>query len=60
MLVDARMSLFVIYPGLRTVGFAGVPRSQMSANLEIGEDDPFTGDINFGVFANEDGRRALL
>lgn len=54
MLVDARMSLFVIYPGLReNGGFAGL--SVSSADANIGEDDPFAGDINFGVFLNETG-----
>jgi len=55
MLVDARMSLFVIYPGLRVEG-AGFSMSAMSAEANIGDDnDPFSGDINFGVFVNETG-----
>ncbi len=55
MLVNARMSLFVIYPGLRVRG-AGFSMSEMSAEADIGdEDDPFSGDINFGVFVNETG-----
>jgi hypothetical protein len=52
--VDARVSLFVIYPGLPARG--GVASvSAMQASLDIGEDDPFAGDINFGIFANETG-----
>jgi len=54
MLVDARMSLFVIYPGLR-VEAVGFNLSMMSADDNIGDDDPFSGDINFGVFVNETG-----
>jgi len=54
MLVDARMSLFVIYPALR-VEAVGFNLSMMSADDNIGDDDPFSGDINFGVFVNETG-----
>lgn len=54
LLVDSRISLFVIYPGLN-VGFVGQPISGVSANADIGETDPFAGDINFGVFVNETG-----
>jgi len=60
MLVDARISLFVIYPGLpgalqhlHQSGFQS--SAQMSAYAEIGDDDPFAGDINFGVLVNETG-----
>jgi VWFA-related protein len=54
MLVDSRMSLFVIYPGL-SVG-AVITASEMEAGIDIGDDtDPFSGDINFGVFVNETG-----
>ena len=60
MLVDARISLFVIYPGLpgglehlHQPGFHS--SAQMSAYAEIGDDDPFAGEINFGVFVNETG-----
>lgn len=54
LLVDARMSLFVIYPGLRVHGSA-FTISETSAVADIGDDDPFSGDINFGVFVNETG-----
>jgi VWFA-related protein len=53
MLVDARISLFVIYPSLHTRGSVAT-FSAMEAVTEIG-DDPFSGDINFGLFANETG-----
>jgi VWFA-related protein len=54
MLVDARISLFVIYPKLKVQG-GGFGWSEMSADADIGEDDPFSGDINFGVFVKETG-----
>ncbi len=54
MLVEARVSLFVIYPGLKARGPA-LTYSEGSASVDIGEDDPFAGDINFGVFVNETG-----
>ena len=55
LLVDARISLFVIYPGLPVNGPA-LTMSEGSAGIDIGDDnDPFAGDINFGVFVNETG-----
>jgi hypothetical protein len=54
MMVDARISLFVIYPGLPLRG--GVTTfSASQAGIDLGENDPFAGDVNFGVFANETG-----
>jgi VWFA-related protein len=55
MLLDARVSLFVIYPGLPVNGPV-LTVSAGSAATDIGDDaDPFAGDINFGVFVNETG-----
>lgn len=54
LLVDSRISLFVIYPGLPVNG-GGFTRSTISAQADPGEQDPFAGDINFGVFVNETG-----
>jgi VWFA-related protein len=54
MLVDARMSLFVIYPGLK-VNRGGMSLSAMESDIDLGDSDPFAGDINFGVFVNETG-----
>jgi VWFA-related protein len=58
MLVDARMTLFVIYPGLN-VNVRGSLRmgAELDASASIGDDGPFatTGDINFGVFVDETG-----
>lgn len=53
MLVDARISLFVIYPGL-SLG-AGPEISEGDAYADPGDTDPFAGDINFGIFVNETG-----
>ena len=54
MLVDARISLFVIYPGLPVRGGV-MSLSAIDAGVNIGDDDPFAGDINFGVLVNETG-----
>ncbi len=54
MLVDARISLFLIFPGLSANG-PPVSVIDLSAHNKIGDDDPFSGDINFGVFVNETG-----
>jgi VWFA-related protein len=53
-LVDSRISLFVIYPGLNANAPA-VNISQVKADADFGNEDPFSGDINFGVFVNETG-----
>jgi VWFA-related protein len=61
LLVDARISLFVIYPGLKIghfVNFGGqspIPLTVADAITDPGDDDPFAGDINFGKFVNETG-----
>jgi len=70
MLVDARITLFVIYPeliiqgtnmvrgpnpGTFTVRGMNMSTSAMDADADIGDDEPFSGDINFGLFVNETG-----
>jgi VWFA-related protein len=59
MLVDARMSLFVIYPAFKVQGFhvdqPSLWYTALQAETNIGDDDPFAGDINFAVFVNETG-----
>lgn len=55
LLVDARVSLFVIYPGLKTELRKDVSLSAMTAQADLGESNPFSGDINFGVFVNLTG-----
>ena len=59
MLVDARISLFVIYPGLN-IASRRVSLSEMEADADLGDDDPFSGDINFGVFVNETGGKLFF
>jgi VWFA-related protein len=54
MLVNSRVSLFVIYPGL-SANAPGFRYSAMQADVDIGDDDPFSGDINFGMMVNETG-----
>lgn len=56
MMVDARMTLFVMYPGLR-VHQAEFNPSTMDSTIDLPDNDPFgpTGQINFGLFANETG-----
>jgi len=62
LLVNARASLFVIYPGLKVGHFVllsggpAAPPSASDAESSIGDDgNPFADDINFGVFVNETG-----
>ena len=59
MLVDARVSLFVIYPGLK-VQDREISISAMDADADIGNSDPFAGDVNFGVFVNETGGKLFF
>jgi len=54
MLVDSRIALFVIYPGLQ-FGGPGRTWNEMAAGIDLGDSDPFAGDINFGTFVNETG-----
>ncbi len=53
MLVDSRITLYVIYPGLKM--HRDMTISMMDSDVDIGDSDPFSGEINFGVFANETG-----
>ena len=63
MLVDSRISLFVIYPGLKIghfVNLAGQSPVSMSAGdaeADINSLNPFAENISFGVFVNETGGR---
>jgi hypothetical protein len=61
MLVDARISLFVIDPDLK-VNNPTISLSAMEADAAIGDtdDDPFAGDINFGVLVNETGGKLFF
>ena len=53
MLVDARITLFLIFPGLKLQEINSSPESKRS-DTSTGL-DPFGGDINFGGFVNETG-----
>jgi VWFA-related protein len=62
MLLAARMSLFVIYPGLAAppvsssiAAMLSMPASAKDSYADFGDHDPFEGGINFGVFVNETG-----
>ena len=59
MLVDSRISLFVIYPGLPVYGNV-MTYSAMLSNEQIGDNDPFTGDVSFGVLVNETGGKLFF
>jgi VWFA-related protein len=56
MLVESRVTLFVLYPGLKINAppLLGVANA-FAASADLGDDDPFSGEINFGVFVNETG-----
>ncbi len=54
LLVDSRISLFVIYPGLKA-GAPGLSFSTQDADADLGDNDPFMQGINFGVLTNETG-----
>jgi VWFA-related protein len=60
-LVDARMTLCMIYPGLNRAGNPDVirvgGRNQSSANQGLVAGDPFAGAINFGLSVNRTGGR---
>ena len=59
MMVDSRITLFVIYPGLK-VNSPGISLSATEADADIGETDPFAGDVNFGVLVDETGGRLFF
>ena len=59
LLVDARISLFVIYPGLAVHGNV-MSFSASQADVDLGDDDPFSGNVNFGVFVNETGGKLFF
>ena len=59
MLVDARVSLFVFYPGIKVFS-SGISGSQRYANVDFDNGDPFADDVNFGVFVNETGGKLFF
>lgn len=59
LLVNARVSLYVIYPGL-PVNAPAMSLSESQADADVGETDPFAGDVNFGLFVNETGGKLFF
>ena len=53
LLVEARISLFIIFPAMKveTVGTT----DSVAESLAIGNNSPLTGDVNFALFARETG-----
>lgn len=54
LLVNSRISLFVLYPGLHVYPRSGL-YTEMESYSDLGDDDPFMQGINFGVLTNETG-----
>ncbi len=56
MLVEARITLFLLFPGIQGQREPNFKRtSSLFALHSIGENDPFIGSINFGLFVNGTG-----
>jgi hypothetical protein len=63
LLVNARVSLFIVFPGMKTsdqliaADSAGVAGSNFSSSRDhdIGNNNPHTGDVNFPLFSRETG-----
>jgi VWFA-related protein len=65
LMVEARVSLFLIYPGMPPVAWTSAPTDRAAqlnnpnASQELDATDPFAGNINFGLFADETGGKLL-
>lgn len=59
LMVDSRISLFVIYPGL-PVGGTTFDFGAESANADISGTDPFAGDVSFGNMVNATGGKLFF
>lgn len=57
LMVDNRMSLYLIYPGLGagSVFYIQGPIEALRASNDLGNSDPYVGDINFSLFVNNTG-----
>lgn len=57
LMVANRMSLYLIYPGLGagSVFYIQGPIEALRASKDLGNNDPFTGDIDFSLFVNNTG-----
>ena len=49
----------MIYPGLAVRGNV-MSFSASEAEVDLGDDDPFSGNVNFGVFVNETGGKLFF
>ncbi len=52
-LVAARISLFVVFPQMKTTTTG--TENEVDQRLNVGNNGPFTGDVNFAMFAKETG-----
>ncbi len=59
LLVDSRMSLFVLYPGL-PVSAPALQLASKSADADTSGTDPFAGDISFGNMVNATGGKLFF
>jgi VWFA-related protein len=59
MLVHSRITLYVIYPGLKA-NHPAMTVSSGDAVVDLGGDDPFSGNVNFGLFVNTTGGRLFF
>jgi VWFA-related protein len=59
MLVDSRVSLYVIYPGL-SAGAPAMNLAAMDSSVDLGDGDPFMDEMNFGLVANETGGKLFF
>ncbi len=59
MLVDSRVSLYVIYPGL-SVRTAAMNLTTMDSDVDLGDGDPFMDEVNFGLVVNEPGGKLFF
>ena len=63
LMVESRVSLYLIYPGLPPTGWVSVPAGNadqvenLNSSQSLAGYDPFGGDINFGLFAPDTGGR---
>jgi VWFA-related protein len=54
LLVEARVSLFVVFPQMKVISTNG-SITQVDRDANYGNNGPFTGDVNFALFAKETG-----
>ena len=63
LMVDSRVSLFLIYPGLPPTGWVSIPANNAdqvenaNSSSALSADDPFGGEVNFSAIAQDTGGR---